>query len=251
MKFYLGIHHTNWLSQTDVPLFVSRRRLKDQKSFHRSAGSWALDSGGFSELSIYDGWKTTVDEFLDDVHRFTEGVGEPDFVSQMDWMCEPIMLEKTGKTIEEHQYLTTENFLELINKEPGMPILPVLQGWALEDYLSHLDLWLEAGIDLWGCGLVGVGSVCRRQKTTEAEEIFTELSDLGLQLHGFGVKVTGLKRYSTALSSSDSMAWSYAARHRPPLPGCAHKNCANCLKYALMWYNQVQSLLSREEECVM
>jgi hypothetical protein len=32
------------------------------------------------------------------------------------------------------------------------------------------------------------------------------------------------------------MAWSYRARRSPALPGCTgHRNCANCLRYALAW----------------
>jgi hypothetical protein len=58
---------------------------------------------------------------------------------------------------------------------------------------------------------------------------------LGIRCHGFGVKVRGLRSYAEHLVSSDSMAWSYDARRKAPLPGCPHKNCANCLKYALRW----------------
>lgn len=61
-----------------------------------------------------------------------------------------------------------------------------------------------------------------------------------LRLHGFGVKLGGLERIAGRLASADSMAWSYAARKRPPLPGCtAHRNCANCPKWALLWREEV------------
>ncbi len=36
------------------------------------------------------------------------------------------------------------------------------------------------------------------------------------------------------------MAWSYAARRLPALPGCTgHRNCANCLAYATRWRSRV------------
>jgi hypothetical protein len=38
-----------------------------------------------------------------------------------------------------------------------------------------------------------------------------------------------------ALVSADSMAWSARARREAPLPGHPHKNCANCLEFALLW----------------
>jgi hypothetical protein len=37
--FYLGTHHPNWLRKTDVPLFISRRRLTGRKSLPRAPSS--------------------------------------------------------------------------------------------------------------------------------------------------------------------------------------------------------------------
>jgi hypothetical protein len=91
-------------------------------------------------------------------------------------------------------------------------------------------------VDLAATPLVGLGSVCRRQATREIGVIVTELAGLGLRLHGFGIKRRGLADYADSLASADSMAWSFAARRRPPPPGCSrHSNCANCPRYALAW----------------
>jgi hypothetical protein len=39
------------------------------------------------------------------------------------------------------------------------------------------------------------------------------------------------------------MAWSYAARRAPVLPGCTgHRNCANCLAYATRWRDRIRIL---------
>jgi hypothetical protein len=61
----------------------------------------------------------------------------------------------------------------------------------------------------------------------------------GFKLHGFGFKTLGLERVGHLLASADSAAWSSHARHRPPLPGHPHKNCANCIDYALRWRTRV------------
>lgn len=45
-------------------------------------------------------------------------------------MCEPSMLKKTGKTVQEHQTLTINNFIELRQLAADLPIIPVLQGWV-------------------------------------------------------------------------------------------------------------------------
>lgn len=65
--FYLGTHQVNWLSDSQARLFGSRRRLSTRRRLPRARSNWALDSGGFTELSLYGGWKTTPIE-VDLVH---------------------------------------------------------------------------------------------------------------------------------------------------------------------------------------
>jgi hypothetical protein len=116
--------------------------------------------------------------------------------------------------------------------------------------LACAGMYAAAVIDLTAEPLVGLGSVCRRQATGEAQQIITALHQRGItRLHGFGVKILGLQRYGHLLASADSLAWSEDARRRArPMPGCPahrpgcpprcrahHANCANCLRYALHW----------------
>lgn len=240
MKFYLGTHRDNWLADErfrGVPLFVSHRRLKDRKRLPVAVTDWALDSGGFSELSLYDTWRTTSAEYVAAVRRYATEIGRLAWAAPQDWMCEPHMLAKTGLTVAEHQRLTVDNLLTLRTLAPDLPFVPVLQGWDVDDYLHHADAYDRAGINLTTEAVVGLGSVCRRQHTGEVEHLACELHARGVrELHGFGFKIQGLARAGHLLGSADSMSWSYEARRRLPLPGCAgHKNCANCATYALAW----------------
>jgi len=74
------------------------------------------------------------------------------------------------------------------------------------------------------------------------------LASQGLRLHGFGFKQQGLANAANILASADSMAWSYAARRKPPMPGCTtHKNCANCMRYALDWRERVLAIVERQQ----
>lgn len=83
--------------------------------------------------------------------------------------------------------------------------------------------------------------MCRRSSTDvlTAESIVRELAVFGIRLHAFGLKLTGLRRVAHLLASADSMAWSFDARHSPPLAGCEHRTCANCLRFALRWRERV------------
>ncbi len=239
LHFYLGTHEPNWLSKAGIPLMVSHRRLAPRKTYPKAWGPWILDSGGFTELSMYGEWRVGVDEYIEATAVYQEKIGQLQWAAPQDWMCEPQILAKTGLTVKTHQELTVNNFLTL---EGRGPFIPVIQGWEIDDYHYCIDLYNESGIDLAQYKVVGVGSVCRRQDTATVEQLFTELAKRDINTHGFGVKTVGLGQYGHLLTSADSMAWSFAARYDKAgaMVGCTHKACNNCMRYAIKWWtNQV------------
>lgn len=251
MRFYLGTHEVSWLARDDVAradsrLFVSHRRLARRRALPRARVAWALDSGGFTELSMYGRWETTSGAYVTAVHRYRDQVGRLEWVAPMDWMCEPWILAKTGLTEDEHQRRTVGSYLDLRAHIPE--VVPVIQGADLAGYMRCVDLYDRAGIDLTRHRTVGIGSVCRRQHTGEIAAIVRALHDLGIRLHGFGVKTLGLSAYAHQLGSADSLAWSYrarmAARDGAGHPGCKHRTCANCPRYALRWRERLLASLN-------
>jgi hypothetical protein len=243
MKFYLGTHIPNWLGKTDIPLFVSQRTLHKRKTFPRAKGTWALDSGGFSELSMYGEWQTAPQEYANSVRRYISEIGNLEWAASQDWMCEPFIIAKTGLSVKEHQRKTIENYLELKSLAPDLPFIPVLQGWEMTDYERHAEDYMRANIDLRDLRRVGLGSVCRRQHLSKVRWLAEDLHSQGIKLHGFGVKMEGLRMMADELVSSDSMAWSFGARYKAPMAGHTHKTCANCLPYAEKWHAKVQRIL--------
>lgn len=247
-EFYLGVHEPAWLQHLDVPLFVSHRRLSRRprkRPFYRANTDWALDSGGFTEVTQFGGWKTTPEEYAEAVSRYADQIGRLRWAAPMDWMCEDVALEATGRDIAAHQELTVSNLLLLRSMLRGSTlIIPVLQGWSLSDYVDCIELYADAGIDLFTEPLVGVGSVCRRQNTAEAEGIFRFMHDIGISTHGFGLKTEALRRFRDVLTSADSLAWSYNARRNEPMAGHRHGangdgKCNNCPEWALRWRSRV------------
>lgn len=265
LDFFLGAHHPAWLALPafrDVPLFVSRRSLASRRKLPRAVGRWALDSGGFTELQLHGRWTISARDYAAEVRRFRDEIGGLVWAAPQDWMCEPVILHGgkgfagTGLSVDEHQRRTIDNFLELRALAPDLPWIPVLQGWAVASYWSCIELYDRAGVDLTAEPLVGVGSVCRRQSTISASVLLATLARHGLRLHGFGFKMTGLIASAHKLASADSLAWSYNARRRPPLPGhdapgpgrpSGHKNCANCHEYALAWRDDLLARIESRE----
>ena len=239
MRFWLGTHMPGWLATVPVDLFVSHRRLAPRRSLPRALGPWALDSGGFTELHLFGGWRTSPADYVTAVRRYRDEIGHLEWASPQDWMVEPFMLARTGLTMADHQRLTVDNYIDLRSQDASLPFIPVLQGQAASDYLAHAAAYERRGVNLDDAPLVGIGSVCRRQATNEAAQLLALLSSRW-RLHGFGVKDIALQSVGGWLTSADSMAWSFAARRRQlRLPGCQHATCGNCPRWALEWRDKV------------
>lgn len=244
MRFYLGTHQPAWLARDlNLPLLVSHRRLADRRSLPRATGRWACDSGGFSELSLHGHWRTSARAYVTAIRRYANEIGQLDWAAPMDHQTEPDILARTGATVHVHQHRTVANYLHLRDLAPDLPIIPVLQGQSVRDYQHCADIYERHGVDLAALPLVGVGSVCRRQHTAEVERIMRTLSQRGLRLHGFGVKISGLGRYAETMSSADSASWSRQGRF---VPGCSssHRSESNCLRFALAWHDRLMRSLA-------
>lgn len=238
MDFYLGadVAALSW----GVPVMVSHGRLRHRVTLPQATAPWVCDSRGYSELHQHGRWTITPADYATALTRYQAEIGQLVWASPQDWMCEPWITAKTSLTVAEHQQRTIKSVLTLRQLAPTVHVIPVLQGWRIADYLDHVDQYAAAGIDLRAEPVVGLGSVCRRQATTEIVAIVQTLESHGLRLHGFGVKTDGLAAYGALLASADSMAWSYGARRR--VGRCPHGLVrweANCRIYALAWRTRV------------
>ena len=244
MQFYLGTDEPSWLWAEPMRhrLFVSRRRLQRLKRLQPAVNRWALDSGGFTELNLYGEWRTTPHRYVALVQRYINEIGSLDWAAPQDWMCEPFVLAKTGKTVTEHQQLTVNNYLDLKTLAPQLPIIPALQGWQPDDYLRHLEMYDKAGIDLTQAPTVGMGTFCRRANLQPLQQLVTHLHDAGLSMHAFGVKQDGVPMMGHFLQSADSLAWSFTARYaKRRLCGKQHRaaRCNHCKTWAAQWADNI------------
>ncbi|MFJ8923901.1 hypothetical protein ACIREK_31040 [Streptomyces sp. NPDC102415] len=274
-ELYLGTHMPNWLWDKrfealfrNVVFFISRVRLAGRVSpFPKALHPYCIDSGGFSELQRHGRWRSTPAEYVAEIRRFLAELG-PElcrWVAPQDLMCEEIVIrggigqrgqvfhgtrelrglkpgepeQELGAAVRIHLRMTVDNLIELRRLAPEIKFIPVLQGNRLRDYQLCDDMYAAAGIDLAAEPVVGLGSVCRRQATSEIRQIVEYFAAKGYRLHGFGVKTLGLAQYADGLVSADSMAWSEDARRSAPLPGHTHKNCANCPDWAIRWHQRI------------
>jgi hypothetical protein len=212
VRFFVGLHQPSDAAKVTAPAFISVNRLRDRKGPF-PVGDWIMDSGAFTTIAKYGRYPEPVSEYAAQVRRWKDN-GNLLAAASQDYMCEDVMLAKTGLTIADHQRLTIERYDALLAEDTGVTILPVLQGYAPEDYVSHVR---QYGARLTSGMWVGVGSVCKRNASPSSivavlRAIKAERPDL--RLHGFGLKKTALQLADVRdlLYSADSMAWSFSAR---------------------------------------
>lgn len=165
-----------------------------------------LDSGGFQFIRKNGRYPITPEEYLQKVDFF-----QPDFFVIQDWMCEPDQVKRTGLTVREHIRRTVENYLyicELLVSDYShinSYCMPVIQGWELEDYHDCLDLYADYGLLT---PYMAVGSVCRRNQTSDILKIIQSIKGLlpDLKIHGLGVKKQVVDAEGQLLYSADSAA---------------------------------------------
>lgn len=244
-EFFVGTHMPNWLwANPPFPhkLFVSHRRLQRQRTYKPATVDWALDSGGFTELNLHGKWIETPHRYIAAVRRYIAEIGRLLWAAPQDWMCEPFVLAKTGKTIRQHQQRTVSNFLLLRELAPELPFIPVLQGWTAGDYIDHMEMYERSGIDVRTEPLVGMGTFCRRASARPLQRLVSFLWRQGVKMHGFGLKTDGLSLYGHQLASSDSLAWSRGARMKNQCGG-SHRSCNNCPTWAAEWGRRVKATI--------
>ena len=211
MKFYVGMHMPSKADKVERA-FVSVNVIKNRKSGF-PVGDWIMDSGAFTTIAKHGYYPEPVKAYADQIRRWKNNGNLVAAVSQ-DYMCEDIMLKKTGLTIEDHQRLTIERYDALVAEKTGVYIMPVLQGYSPQSYVDHLKMY---GDRLAEGAYVGVGSVCKRNASPSSiVQVLKAIKGVrpDLRLHGFGVKTTALawEEVRDNLESADSMAWSFAAR---------------------------------------
>lgn len=248
MTVYLGAPDPQWLGYTDRPLMVSHnrlRRIKSGFSFPICHGSWILDSGAYDVITRHGRYLDTAEEYVRAVRAYDIRIGNLMWCAPQDVPCESKALAATGATVIEHQewsirsYIDVTALWERLAHHRASPFRPVLQGRTPEEYLRCWDRFARLGVDLTQFDVIGVGSVCRRERTDDIREVVAALRQRTTgRIHGYGVKAEAVGLFDDV----DSMAWSKIARVRQEKhPNCTafHRVCSSCLVYAEDWHDHL------------
>jgi len=172
-----------------------------------------IDSGGYSFMKGKGEYGTSDTAYLDFIERHA-----PAQFALRDYPCEPDVLDAHGRSVREHQRMTTERHVSLLEKLTDREIaaepIAVVQGWHRDDYVAHVDALRERGALT---DYVGIGSVCRRNQEAEIRRIIVAVRDAlpsRVRLHAFGVKSSVLRYPDVrgALASADSQSYEMQAQ---------------------------------------
>lgn len=160
------------------------------KKFPKGCGLKWLDCGGFNLLNKYEDYPFQVVSYACLIAKL-----RPHYYATMDYPCEPEInrscsLENNKDRIRE----TVNNACELAEYESELrgQLVPVIQGYALDEYISCLKLYDKVGMIR---EYMAVGSMCRRLSSQELNglipEIYYAAKSLGVKrLHFFGLKLS-------------------------------------------------------------
>jgi hypothetical protein len=232
--------------EMEAPILVSANALRRDGKFRVpthglfNGADVALDSAGFVAMTRYNGFPWSPEEYVDLAASYPWA-----WWASMDYCCEPEIAKDRDEVIR--RQIATVKMLrtcERLADERGIERpLPVLQGWAPEDYERCAEMMGELP------GLVGIGSVCRRNVEGPYGLLtVVDRLDRGLpkhtMLHLFGVKGTGVfaLRGHPRVHSTDSMAWDFACRReRGQLPYSIETR----IQWMRRWYGEQVIGLSR------
>lgn len=190
----------------NVMQFNSKNGLSVRQPY---ADNYVLDSGGYTAMDEFGGdFPWTVTEY----HQWAKEMYEThpfQWVATMDLACEPAFDDVIS--VSERIERTVNNTIDLLEHDPEYPVLPVLQGREVEQWLDCYDRLRDHGINP---EFAGIGTLCRQTSGYKIKEIVRALrtrTDIDA-FHGFGVKSTAFKA-GVKLESADSQAWSWPVKY--------------------------------------
>lgn len=248
MTFYLGAPEPPWLETSRRPLMVSHtrlRRIRTLEGLPLADTNWLLDPGAYDMIIRHGGYLDNTETYVRAVRRYHARIGRLVWAGPQDWPCEAKALAASGASIREHgrrsalSYVECTAWWERLAPQFPSPFRPIVQGGTAEEYLRCWDEFERLGVDMATQPLIAVGSMCRRERTEEIQDVVTALRErTSRRLHGYGVKADAAELFDDV----DSMAWSDAARHRRTKnPACTawHQVCTSCLVEAEDWHDRM------------
>lgn len=209
--FYFGLN-PRWQSYKWLPSNLNvmysaagqwREDHWDYRHFPKTANMTWLDFGGYLFFSRgHEDYPFSVEAALCLVARI-----KPDYYASLDYPCEPSISDSIDHVpVRERIHRTVQRAEEMAQWDTQVTgtMVPVIQGYHLDDYAYCMDLYQQAGLIR---PYMAIGSICARSDDSEIvtliRNLYHEARGRGIKrLHYFGLKVT------EALETMNGYIWS-------------------------------------------
>ena len=156
-EYYVGTdRHTLAWKRNAMISANSLVRTEDGKNMYRKepvhVRKWIMDSGAFTQITKWGDFVMSPEEYIR-LACYFQWCGDLQCIVSQDYMCEPDVIQGLKDrgiraSVRVHQQKTVERYMELLDLadkyELRVPIMPVLQGWEVEDYKQHLEMYDRA-----------------------------------------------------------------------------------------------------------
>jgi tRNA-guanine family transglycosylase len=188
-----------------------------------------LDSGGYSFFNRVGDYPFSVSHYVELAKKL-----DANFVSVLDYPCEPDVLRDSGlSTNIERIERTIRNAKECM-KHNDINWVMVIQGYELSEYQYCCDRVKDEGLET---DVIAIGSLCVRKKVSDARKIISLVrrNFPHARLHGFGVDLKFLRdvKIRSMLWSTDTQAWRWCNNGKYHFPMTEQEKLDNFNRYRL------------------
>lgn len=208
-----------------------------------------IDSGGYSFMIGAGDYETSDTEYLDYINAVA-----PEKFALRDYPCEPEIRAQYGRTVADHQQLTTRRHCSLLTLYEDQNIdadpVAVIQGYHAHEYAEHIDSLREHGLLT---DTVAVGTLCGREDRQQIRQILsTAKSELppDTSIHAFGVKLNALydPTIRDLIDTADSNAFDFDERKVRTRNGGRGRTFRDVAFYYLKHKRKIESLIADDVE---
>jgi hypothetical protein len=183
-----------------------------------------VDSGAYDLITRHGRHLDTPEQYVRAVRGYDVRIGNLQSAAPQDWPTEDEALARSGAGVAEHIDWSVQSYLDVtawwqrLAPDRRCPFRSVVQGKGVRDYLRCWDLFELRGVDLARVELIGVGSVCHRERSPEIADIVAALRErTTARLHGFGVLSPPDRCRGVRVSVASIVVWTAGGCVRAPL----------------------------------
>jgi hypothetical protein len=247
-RFYYGIGWGNDLKIPAKHILISAsscwKKVKGKYQFvvpeilSNPESIW-VDSGGYGCMIKWGDYPWTLLEYITFILEFCKRYPQTEYVSILDYPCEPGVNRSVGRSNLQRIHQTIQNTRDCFKHKIPAKWISVIQGYSKSEYAYCAYLMHHFGLFT---PITAIGSICQRKRTKQLKDYLLFITTLAnVKWHTFGMQISVLKDKEIAkrIESSDSGAWKFVSIHGAWKPVTYEDKLRNYISYSMKIDEQI------------